>query len=147
MKVARMISTDLQTNELPTTWSHPRDGKVYTGAQVLDVTDAVHMAMTGADGMDDWYGGWGEYGHMAILEVTGTSGEEGGETYSAITAEDVVKMKVLDIEDIDLKNAMLEIALELGQDPDTEWYRDDDEWVGMLFSRMRAVDAEWIETI
>ena len=27
MKVARMISTDLKKNELPITWSHPRDGR------------------------------------------------------------------------------------------------------------------------
>ena len=86
---------------------------------------------------------------MAILEVTGTSGEKGGETYSAITAEDVVKMKVIDIEDIDLKNAMLEIALELGQDPDTDWYRDmeGEEWVDMLFGRMTTVESEWIKTV
>ena len=116
---------------------------------MLDVTDAVHMAMTGDGGLDDWYGGWGEYSHMAILEVTGTSGEKGGETYSAITAKDVVKMKVINIEDVDLKSAMLNVALELGQDPDTDWYRDmeDEEWVDMLFSRMGAVAAEWIETI
>lgn len=156
MLVARFIHTDLERNQLPTHWTYPEAG-IYQGAQVLPLDEALEMAVTG-EHADDFFVS-GLYAHLAILEVTATSGERGPLTYSAVLPPDVTSMRVIELADATFGWAMMEIALELadaGHDIDFDemglpkqgWYDDHlEEVIGLLLDEMTEVTPTWVDTL
>lgn len=156
MIVARFIHRRLSQTDLPVTWTYPEAG-VYQGAQVIGVEEALSAAMTG-DHADDFFNS-ASYGWLAILEVTGMSGQRGPLTYSAVTAEDVSSMHIIELTDARFGWAMMCIAMDLADDgyaidfdgqgmPVDGWYEDfTDEVVALLLDEMTQVTPTWVDTL
>jgi len=103
---------------IPTSWTHPSHSGQWKGAQVLSAHQALTMHIEGEHRTDDWYRGGKGYTHLALIEVSGTSGESGPLSYQAITEDDIEAMHVISLDDSSLGWALEEAGLEL--DPDEE---------------------------
>ena len=143
---ARMINDTLHAHQLPRTHTYPGAG-VCQGAQVIGLSKALSLAVDGYDASDDWYQQAWHYDHLAVLEVTGASGDDIGIGYQAVTPEDVERMWVMDLDEVAWM--LTEIAIEKGYDTGTEWWRDldDEEMLPLLKSHLTEVAPEWITTV
>jgi len=141
---------------LPTSWTHPsHDGK-WEGAQVLPPHRAIWMHLDGEHSTDDWYRGGKSYTHLALIEVSGESGDSGPLTYSAITPDDVEAMHVIETSDSALGWALEEIGMELDEEhrfTDEMGFVDkravlaeyEDEFIEMLAERAETVEPTFID--
>lgn len=154
--VGRFIHINLEDNQLPTRWA--LRGGVYDGAQVLDIETAVEVLLTKEHAWDDWYNPI-NHTRIALLKVSGFSGDKGHLGYSAILEEDLVEMRVADIDNSSLPWAFMELALELieeGADIDeqavyegcTDWIHEHtDSVIEMLWDYADRVEPEFIDTL
>ena len=100
---------------LPTTWSYPRLEDVFEGCQVLGLCEAMEIIDEGDHGGDDWFNPK-NYSHIAIIEVSGRSGDSGPLSYWSVTEDDVEAMHVIDYTDSGVGMALEEIALEMDEE-------------------------------
>jgi len=151
---ARFIHQDVAKNQLPVRWTYPEAGH-FDGAQMLSPARALRMIDEGEDRLDDWYQGGDCYTHLALVEVSGHSGESGGIGYRAVTEGDVEAMHVISMDDIAW--ALEEIALDIDDDiifddmgfSDIEQMLEEyeGEVIEMLVERAETVEVEWVDTV
>lgn len=146
MKKARLIADDLKRTQLPRSWTYPETGE-HDGAQVLRIGRALRIALEGEDSHDDWHR-LNDYGHLAILELSGQSGESAGLGYPAVLPEDVEAMHVISI------SRLRELGIDLMEeghdiDPMGQWWRavDPDDYMDLLLDACERVEPDWIKTI
>jgi len=151
---ARMIHQNNDKNHLPKEWIYPEANR-FDGAQTLSVARALRIIDQGDDCRDDWYQGGDTYTHLALLEVSGHSGESGGLGYRAVTEDDVEAMHVISLSDIEW--TLTEIALDIDDDvifdewgmPDIDAMIEEyeDEVIDKLADRAETVEPKFVDTV
>ena len=152
--VARFINKAVESHQLPTEWII-RNHR-FSGAQVLTLDEAMTILARREHSTDDWYKA-DTYSHIALIKVSGFSGERGTLVYDAITEDDVEEMRVAAIDSC-LDWSLMEIAMEMaaeGYDIDEQEAYESSEWIEdyteeiaeRLWDEMSAVEVEYIETV
>lgn len=114
------------------------------------------MATTGEHLADDFFSP-SKYDHLAILDISGASGQRGPLGYRAVTPKDVKAMYVIPYDDASFAWAMTEIALELADEgfdipfsddlgmPEDHWYEDlIEEILPRLLEEMTPVTPQYV---
>lgn len=153
--VGRFIHSTLDKDTLPTTWEHPADNIRKGGAQVLHTSRVLRMLTAGDDSRDDWYE-QGDYGHVALLEVSGKSGES-GRGYQAVTEGDIEAMHVLELDGIDwtltdIWEEMLDDGYDLpetamGFPGDAWWDGVESEVLSRMIDKAETVEPSFTDTL
>jgi len=150
---ARFIHQNVAKNQLPVRWTYPEAGH-FDGAQMLRPSRALRMIDEGEDRLDDWYQGGDCYTHLALVEVSGHSGESGGIGYQAVTEGDVEAMHVIPVGRVAMM--LEEIAAEIddgmifdGPFADIQAMLEeyDEQVIEMLVERAETVEVEWVDTV
>ncbi|MDZ7703148.1 MAG: hypothetical protein U5L04_01525 [Trueperaceae bacterium] len=155
--VGRFIHTLHGESDLPTTWTYPGLDEM-EGAQTLRLSRVLEIVEQDDDSRDDWFGQSHREGHLAILTVTGFSGDTKPLKYRAITEDDVVEMHVINYSSLDWE--LTEIAIELDDEgheidfdemgfPQGDWMYEvgEDVVIERLVERMEKVEPRWVDRV
>jgi hypothetical protein len=155
---ARFLHAGNTDNALPTHYTYPGAGKV-EGAQVLRISEAIAIALRGDHKTDDWYCA-ADYPTLALLKVSGRSGDTIGIGYAAILESDLEEMRVVDVSSatgfawtmteiaMDLEAQGLEIPMD-GEQYDLEAMFDEyeDKVIELLWDAAEVVEPVFVDTL